>query len=84
MHRLYRLRHPLAALVLAAALLAPPPVRADDAPPPADGSPAGVVFAMLCGASISINRMAPGIPVVFTVGAFSCFAMLVDAMATRD
>lgn len=84
MNRIVCLRRPLAALALLAALLAPLPARAGDLDPSTGESWVGVVFAVICGASISINRFAPGTPIVVAVGAVACFGMLVDAMATPD
>ena len=85
MFRSNRSSRTLVALGLAAVLLAPLPARAvDDVAPPTGGSPAGVIFAVLCGASISINRMAPGVPIVVAVGAAACLGMLLDAAASPD
>lgn len=84
MTRIVRLRRPLAALALLAALCAPLPVRAEDPGPPAGESWAGVIFAVICGASFTINRFAPGTPIVVVVGAVACLGMLADAMATPD
>jgi len=84
MSRFDRLRPALALLALLAVLLAPFPARAEgDAAPPED-SPAGVIFAVLCGASFSINRMVPGVPIVVVVGTAACLGMLMDAMASPD
>lgn len=84
MNRIVRLRRPLAALAFVAALLAPLPARAEEPLPPAEESPIGVIFAVICGASIHINRQLPGLPIVVVVGAAACLGMLVDAMATPD
>jgi hypothetical protein len=74
----------MVALALAALLLAPLPARAvDGTDPPSDSSLVGVVFAVVCGASISITRMLP-VPVVVATGAFACLGMLVDAMVSPD
>jgi hypothetical protein len=84
MHRSKRPRRTLVALGLAALLLSPLPARAvDGTEPPTDSSVVGVIFAVICGASISITRMLP-IPIVVASGAVACFGMLVDAMVTPD
>lgn len=84
MNRSKRPRGTLVALGLAALLLAPLPARAVDGNTPDTGSSmVGVVFAVICGASISITRMLP-VPIVVATGAVACFGMLVDAMATPD
>ena len=85
MFRFDRLRRSLALFALLAMLLAPFPARAwGEDEPPTDESMVGVVFAVLCGASASINRMVPGVPIVVVVGAVSCFGMFMDAMASPD
>lgn len=84
MFRFERLRRPLAALALLAVLCAPLPARAEDTAPPAGESWVGVIFAVICGASISINRFVPGTPIVVVVGAVACLGMLADAMAEPD
>lgn len=84
MTRIARLRRPLAALALLAVLCAPLPARAEDPEPPAGESWVGVVFAVICGASVTINRFVPGTPIVVVVGAVACLGMLADAMATPD
>ena len=84
---MFRSKRPLralAAVAVAAALAAPPVSRAQSDPSQPASSPIGVVFAVLCGAGININRMAPGVPIVVVVTAASCLGMLVDAMATED
>ena len=84
MHRSKRPRRTLVALGLAALLLAPLPARAVDGSSPDTGSTmVGVVFAVICGASISISRMLP-IPIVVATGAVACFGMIVDALASPD
>ena len=84
MHRSKRPRQALIALGLVALLLAPLPARAvDGTAPPTDSSMVGVIFAVVCGASISITRMLP-VPIVVATGAVACFGMLVDAMASPD
>lgn len=80
-------RRPLAAVAAAAlalTLLAPLPTRADETPPRGDGSPLGVVFAVLCGAGVSISRLAPGVPIVVVVTAVSCLGMFIDGFASPD
>ena len=85
MFRFDRLRRPLAVFGLLALLLAPLPAPAHGEESPSTGDTwAGVVFATICGASISINRFVPGVPIVVVVGAVSCFGMLADAMASPD
>lgn len=85
MFRFDRPRRALATLALAAMLIAPLPTRAlgGDAATP-DETRIGVIFAVICGASASISRLAPGIPIVVSVTIFSCAAMLMDAMASPD
>lgn len=77
------LRHAVVATGLAALSLAPLPVRAAGTDAPPAGSPAGVVMAVICGASIAIARIQP-VPIVVAVGAVACFTMLADAWATPD
>ncbi len=85
MSRFDRSRRALATLALGALLLAPLSTRALAGSEPDTGeSKAGVVFAVICGASVSINRMAPGTPIVVAVGAFSCAMMVALAWAEPD
>lgn len=85
MFRFDRSRRALAALALVALLFAPLPGRAlaEDVPDP-EGTKAGVILAVICGASLSLSRLAPGVPIVVSVAIFSCLGMLADAMTTPD
>ena len=84
MFRRFRAPRVLVAALLLAALAAPPVSRAQPLAPGSADSPLGPVFAVFCGAGISISRMAPGVAIVTVVTAVACFGMLLDGWASPD
>lgn len=84
MFRHSRVPRALVAALLVAALAAPPVSRAQPGDPDSADSPLGPVLAVMCGAGVSIARMAPGVAIVVVATAAACFGMLLDGWSTPD
>ena len=84
MFRRFRASRALVAALLVAALAAPPMSRAQSGDPGSADSPMGPVFAVLCGAGVSLSRMVPGVAIVVVVTAAACVGMLLDGWSTAD